>query len=208
MTRRDFYASVIIGALVGLLAQPIMLNVVAAYHIRLTYLLRLAVFLGFTLLAPFALFILSIIGEYIPVVYQFGKFAAVGALNTFVDFGVLNLEIVSFGTPAAWPYRIFKSISFLVATTNSFFWNKFWTFEAREPATTEETVKFYGVAFVGFVLDVAVASLVFSAVTRPASLTVNLWANAGALVGVAVSFLWDFLGYKFFVFKKKKMLAA
>jgi putative flippase GtrA len=202
MTKKDFRLISIIGAAVGLLSQPILVTLAGSFGINLTTGLRLAVFAGFTILAPLALLTLSFLGRIMPVLYQFGKFAAVGVLNTMVDVGVLNLEIVIFGTPSAWPYRIFKAISFLAATTNSFFWNKFWTFNSPEPANPSQTVKFYLVAIGGFLLNVGVASYVFSSVVRPLSVSPNLWANIGAIAGVASAFLWDFLGYKYLVFKK------
>ncbi|MGC9599255.1 MAG: GtrA family protein [Minisyncoccia bacterium] len=202
MKRGDWLAIVIIGAAVGLLSQPILANVAGSFNLNLTLTLRMVVFLGFAILAPLALFILYLVGKILPVLYQFGKFAAVGVLNTFVDIGVLNLEILAFGTPAAWPYRVFKAVSFLAATTNSFFWNKFWTFDSREPANPSQTIKFYLVAIGGFLINVGVASYVFSGVARPAAISANLWANIGAMVGVASGFLWDFLGYKYVVFKK------
>jgi putative flippase GtrA len=202
MNRRDLSAIVIIGVAVGLLSQPILANIAGSFNIPLTVGLRVGVFFGFLILAPLALFILSFFGRIIPVLYQFGKFVSVGVLNTFVDLGVLNLEIVALGTPGAWGYRIFKAVSFLAATTNSFLWNKFWTFDSREPANTLQTIKFYAVAAGGFLLNVGVASYVFSNVARPESFSPNLWANVGAIMGVAAAFLWDFIGYKYFVFKK------
>lgn len=202
MKRSDWWAIVIIGAAVGLLSQPILANVAGSFSLNLTLTLRIAVFVAFTVLAPLALFVLYYLGKILPVLYQFGKFAAVGVLNTFMDVGVLNLEILAFGTPAAWPYRIMKAVSFLAATTNSFFWNKFWTFGSRTPASSSETVKFYLVAIGGFLINVGVASYVFSGVVRPGSISPNLWANVGAIAGVAAGFLWDFLGYKYVVFKK------
>lgn len=202
MTRRDLIASVVIGAGVGALSQLILTNVAGSFGLELTALFRTEVFIGFTLLAPTALFILSLLGRVIPVLYQFGKFAAVGTLNTFVDIGVLNLLIVLFGTPGTWGYRVFKSLSFIAGTTNSFLWNKFWTFEAHEPANFMQTVKFYFAAFIGFVLNVGLASYVFSSVVRPVSVSPDAWASVGALVGVAAAFFWDFLAYKFWVFKK------
>lgn len=202
MQRRDWAAIFIIGAAVGLLSQLILTNVAGSFHIALTPGLRLAVFAGFTLLAPAALSVLHLAGKFMPVLYQFGKFAAVGTLNTFVDIGVLNLELLALGTPGAWGYRAFKAVSFLAGTTNSFLWNKFWTFDSREPANASQTIKFYAVAVVGFLLNVGLASYVFSNVGRPASLSPNLWANVGALAGVAAAFLWDFIGYKYLVFKK------
>jgi hypothetical protein len=107
MTRRDWISIVIIGAGVGLLCQPILSNVAASSGFTMTVPLRIVIFFLFTLIAPLALFILWLIGKLLPVVYQFGKFAAVGVLNTFVDIGVLNLEILLMGTPGAWGYRIF-----------------------------------------------------------------------------------------------------
>jgi len=202
MKKGDWLAIVIIGAAVGLLSQPILATVSGAFGMVLTFKLRLAIFIAFVILAPLALFIVYLFGKLAPVIYQFGKFAAVGVLNTFVDVGVLNLEILAFGTPSGWTYSLFKTVSFLASTTNSFLWNKYWAFNSQEPANTRETLKFYGVALIGLILNVALASYVFSSIGRPVTIAPNLWANIGALVGVAAAFIWDFIGYKYFVFKK------
>jgi len=115
MTKKDFLCILVIGFAVGLLAQPIIGNLVS--HLSLA--LRFAVFFGFLVLAPLLLFIAYLIGKFIPVIYQFAKFAAVGTLNTFIDFGVLNLEIFLFSASSGILYSVFKGISFLAATTNS-----------------------------------------------------------------------------------------
>ncbi len=200
MNKGDLIKVTVIGGLVGLLVQPILANVI---HGGVGVGLRIAAFFGFLILAPLALTVLAWLGQRIPVLYQFGKFAAVGTLNSFVDFGVLNLEILAMGTPGAWGYRIMKAVSFLAGTTNSFFWNKFWTFDSREPASFGQTVKFYAVAVVGFFLNVAIASYVFSDISHPASISPALWANIGALCGIFIVFIWNFLGYKYLVFKKR-----
>ena len=200
MKRGDLIKATIIGALVGLLVQPILTTTI---HGGVSMGIRVIVFFVALVLAPLALAILGWLGKWIPVLYQFGKFAAVGTLNSFVDFGVLNLELLAIPAPGAWTYRILKSISFLAGTTNSFFWNKFWTFDSREPASVGQTVKFYAVAVVGFFLNVAIASYVFSNITAPASFSPALWANVGALCGILVVFIWNFLGYKYIVFKKE-----
>ncbi len=205
MKRSDFWAALVIGAAVGLLSQPILANVAGQFHLALTPARRAAVFLGFTAFAPLALSVLYLLSRFVRVLYQFGKFAAVGTLNSFVDVGVLNLEIILFGAPGVWGYRIFKSISFLCSTTNSYAWNKFWTFEAHEPVNAAQAVKFYAAAAVGFLLNVSVASYVFSGVARPAGVSANVWANVGALAGIAASFLWDFLAYKYLVFRQSRV---
>lgn len=199
MDKKDSKLILIIGAAVGLLIQPILVNVIVSPSIFL----RFAAFFAFLVLAPAALFIASLIGKKISVIYQFAKFAAVGTLNTFIDVGILNLEILLSGLAGGGAYYpILKGVSFLAGTTNSFFWNKYWTFKAHETKSVSETVKFYTFATVGFALNVGLASFVRFKITPPATITVNVWANVAALAGVAASFLWDFLGYKYFVFKK------
>jgi putative flippase GtrA len=105
-------------------------------------------------------------------------------------------------------FASFKAVSFLCATTNSFFWNKYWTFSgdrASHPEgaikTTREAVSFYVIAAIGWALNVGVATLVFATWRGCAEANVCLGILA-PLAGVAASFLWDFFGYKYFVFKK------
>ena len=203
MKRNDLYAVTAIGAAVGLLIQPILANLGSiAIFAHPTLSLRLEIFVFFTILAPLALWILSIIGKFVPVLYQFGKFAAVGALNTYIDLGVLNLIIFVTGIAGGIGYAIFKTVSFLCATTNSFFWNKYWTFNAKETATGKQTWSFFIFAAIGWAINVGIASFIVNGTTWSASINPRILANIGGLCGVAGSFLWDFLSYKFFVFKK------
>lgn len=213
MKRNDVYAATAIGAAVGLLIQPILTNLSSfAILAHPTAALRLGIFVFFTLFAPLALWILFLFGKLVPVVYQFGKFAAVGTLNTFVDIGVFNLETFLYGTSAIGItlFAVFKALSFLCGTTNSFFWNKYWTFSSARAThpegaikETKEAVSFYIIAGVGWTLNVGCATFVKS--VEPSGVAVNLWVNVVApLAGVAAAFLWDFVGYKFFVFKEKK----
>lgn len=199
MSKSDFKAASVIGAAVGALSQIIIENLVASPP---SLVLRLAVLAGFSLLAPAALFAASLIGRVVPVIYQFAKFAAVGTLNTFIDIGVLNLEIFLSGHAAGVYYTVFKAISFAAATTNSFIWNKYWTFGAKETKASSEAPRFYVFATVGWALNVGAATFVVNGLARPAAVSPNLWANIGALAGVAAAFLWDFFSYKYFVFKK------
>ena len=205
MKKNDFYAVAAIGAAVGLLIQPILANLGSfAILAHPTFMLRLGIFVFFVICAPLALWILSLLGRLIPVLYQFGKFAAVGVLNTFIDLGVLNLIIFMTGVAGGIGYAVFKAISFLCATTNSFFWNKYWTFNAKGAATGKETGSFFLFAAIGWVINVGIATFIVNGIARPVSLDPRVWANIGGICGVVGSFLWDFLSYKFFVFKKSE----
>lgn len=205
LSRRDCTAILILGAAVGLLVQPVITNTVLTTG-KLPFslsALHMLAFFGFLVIAPLALLIASLLGRSVPVLYQFAKFAAVGVLNTFVDIGVFNLETFIFqvsqkiSTPV---FIVLKIVSFFGATTNSYLWNKFWTFGSSERSGSE-AAKFYSVAIVGGLINVTIATLVKTG-TPPGFLSAALWINViSPAAGVLTAFLWDFLGYKFFVFK-------
>jgi len=200
MNKKDLLLVTIIGGAVGILVQPMIQNLVASP----TFFIRVGAFLGFLILAPLALTIAYFLSKILPVLYQFAKFGAVGVLNSFIDFGILNLLIFLFSIGSGLWFSIFKAISFLCATTNSYFWNKYWTFESSNKPKVSEAAKFYTIAIIGGFLNVSVASLIFSGINRPEYIPVNLWANVAALGGILSAFIWNFLGYKFVVFKKEE----
>jgi len=131
------------------------------------------------------------------IVRQFTKFFLVGTMNTLVDLGILNLLILISGISSGLEYSVFKGISFLVATTNSYFWNKRWTFESGQ----KKFGQFLIISTIGFVINVGVASFLVNLIGPQAGLTTKVWANVGALAGSAIGLIWNFLGYKFIVFK-------
>jgi putative flippase GtrA len=200
MNKKDLLLVTIIGGAVGILVQPMIQNLVTSP----TFFIRIGAFLGFLILAPLALTIAYFLSKILPVLYQFAKFGAVGVLNSFIDFGILNLLIFLFSIGSGLWFSIFKAISFLCATTNSYFWNKYWTFESSNKPKVSEAAKFYTIAIIGGFLNVSVASLIFSGINRPEYIPVNLWANVAALGGILSAFIWNFLGYKFVVFKKEE----
>jgi putative flippase GtrA len=204
MTKKDWKAILIIGAAIGLLVQPILANVLAS--VRLTITECVGIFVFFTLFAPFALWVCALIAKAWKAFYQFGQFAAVGTLNSFIDIGVFNLETFLYGTSfISTPlFALFKAISFLCATTNSFFWNRNWTFGSKDKVNAGEVTGFYTIALIGWAMNVGVATLVKS--VGPET---KLWVDIVApLVGILVTFIWNFLGYKYFVFKKKPPAAS
>lgn len=151
--------------------------------------------------------------------WQFIKFGLVGALNTAVDFGVLNILIWISGIAAGIGFSIFKTISFLAAVINSYVLNKYWTFGDRSRGTVRQAGEFIAVSLIGLVINVGAASLIVNGV-EPIDSLINLagsllslggismseaqiWANIGTLSAIIISLVWNFFGYKFLVFKKK-----
>ena len=203
MKRGDIIRVAIIGALVGLLVQPILANVIHSLSLGE----RVGAFIGFIILAPLALLIAYGIDKVLKGIYQFAQFAAVGALNTFVDIGIFNLEVYLSGSVVLGSvmFAVFKGISFLFATTNSFFWNKYWTFGSTDKARASQVASFYAVAVGGLILNTAAGTLINA--LRPLGLSdtmLRLWTSIVAPgSGVVASFLWNFLWYKYVVFKKE-----
>ena len=162
---------------------------------------------------------------------QFLKFVVVGVINTVVDLAILNLLIwlSGVGRDGAW-FTVFKAISFVVAVVNSYYLNRIWVFrgdEAKKGIGTEFS-KFIAISVVGAFVNVGVASLVVNieetmvgaihaipgisflydwfvgVVISLTSPDFAVWATIAALFGTAAGLLWNFLGYKFIVFREKK----
>ena len=167
--------------------------------------IRLAVILAvvFPLLSVIGLFLSYLVGKKIKVIFQAAKFFVVGALNTFLDFGVLNLLIFLTSVAAGPGFATFKGISFIVGVVNSYFWNKFWVFKATEQEIGGvEFGKFLGVSMIAGLINVGVASGVVNLIHPLFELTLNQWANVGGVAGSAVALAASFMGFKLIVFKK------
>lgn len=138
------------------------------------------------------------------VLRQAVKFVLVGGLNTVIDFGVLNLLIFTTSIASGFGYAAFKGISFVAAVINSYFLNKFWTFKSAGNSGKEFS-QFFLVSLIGFGINVGVASLVVNAIANPfgfSGISDKIWANVGALAATFCAMAWNFIGYKFIVFKK------
>jgi len=134
---------------------------------------------------------------------QFGRFTAIGFTNAAVDFGVLNLLIFLTGISAGIWYPVFKITSFVCAVIPSFFWNKYWAFEAGDTGRGwSEFWKFISVMIgATLVVNAGVASVVVNFVRPVFGLDAPAWANVSAVAGSAAALIFSFTGFKVAVFK-------
>ncbi|QQS61043.1 MAG: GtrA family protein [Candidatus Moraniibacteriota bacterium] len=163
----------------------------------------LLILIGFTLFSVLGIAIGYLLSRYIAnFFFQLAKFGAVGAANFSIDFGVLNLLILVSHISNGIGFTGFKAISFVVAVINSYFWNKFWSFESKNTKKMEnEFSQFLMVSFIGALLNVGISHLMVNVI---GSGTMNsiVWANISAAIASIAVISWNFFGYKFFVFKK------
>lgn len=197
MKKIDAIISIIIGFLIGVFFFIALKNIWKSFPYSW---LILIIFPPLTLAG---MFVASCIGKKFLIVLQAAKWVLVGALNTFIDLGVLNGLIWISGIATGLSFSVFKGISFLLATLNSYFWNKHWTFRKREKIfAPREFSKFLVVTTIGLFINVGVASFVVNIIGPQYGMTEKMWANVGAFIAVLIAWVWNFLVSKFIVFKK------
>jgi putative flippase GtrA len=198
MIKKDIFFALIIGIVSALLIWPLWLNL----GIFLNYWSFRFVLL---IICPLGAISILLIAQWLKkinnIFWQFAKYGLVGILNTLLDFGILNL--LSYLTKiyqGGW-LIFFNFFAFFIANINSYFWNKYWTFGKEDKGKTQEFTKFFVVSLIGYGLN----SLALWAVTTSSpmfDLSVAQWENIGKLLGTILSLIWNFIGYKIFVFKK------
>ena len=208
--KKDYIFGILAGLFIGLLALPTLKAAKPSLYDKYA----LDIVIAFFVLVPFGLFVSYYIGKKLRVIWQLAKFAVIGFMNTLFDLGMLSLlllifreyfhieskEIFFIGLTF---YSLFKGMSFIIANINSYYWNKFWTFEQKvQKKGGVEFLQFFIVSIVGLIINVIVASYVFKNVPPIGGLNSDQWGLIGAMAGSASGLAWNFIGYKFIVFKK------
>lgn len=119
----------------------------------------------------------------------FYRFCLVGVLNTLIDFLTFIILYYVFHVSLI----VSNIIAFLLATINSYFLNKNWTFKVTAHETSlKEFIIFIAVTLTG--LCVSCIVLFFGSQFIP--------EYAAKVVAIAFSLTCNYLGSKFIVFKK------
>lgn len=211
MTKQDYWLGALCGLLTGLLFLPVLKTASPHWYAKLWLIIVPFFLVG----VPVCLVIARLISRKIVIIWQLAKFVATGFMNVLVDFGVLSIEIILFekyfhiqSTAILFSagivftfFWLFKAVSFVVSNTNSYFWNKYWTFDKRKD-NESEFIQFFIVSIIGFIVNVIVAGLVFDGFSSHAILTSGQWAIISAACGSIAGLAWNFFGYKFIVFKE------
>lgn len=197
MKRSDIIAVLVLGEILAVFLIFILRRL--GYFFNFVWLLLIIL----PFLALFALFITYLLSKRFPTIFQFGKYVAVGFANTGVDFGMLNLLM--------WLTRVYSgrwifllnSISFLVAVTHSYIWNRCWSFrENGKAGTPKQFVAFLIITIIGAVVNGSIVYGITTFISPLFGFSVVSWANIAKVVATVTALFWNFTGYKFIVFKK------
>lgn len=118
---------------------------------------------------------------------HFLKFVFVGGLNTVVGYGVFAL-LVLIGVH----YVISSVFGHIAGVTNSYFWNKYFTFRASGK-NYREIFRFIGVYTVHYAIGLS--GLVFFVEV------VKLHPLAAQAIVLVITTLFSFFGHKYFTFR-------
>jgi len=121
---------------------------------------------------------------------QFIKFTIVGTVNTLIDLTALYcfVEYLHINVILA------SILSFLIAATNSFFFNKTWTFKNSSLNYRNQVLKFIIVSGIGLTLNTIFMYMFVQ--------LIGLWYMFSKVLTSGIVLIWNFIGNKFWTFSK------
>ncbi|MDD5369171.1 MAG: GtrA family protein [Anaerolineaceae bacterium] len=95
---------------------------------------------------------------------RFIRFAGVGIVGAAIDFGVFNFLIALYGYPSI----LAGAISFTLAVTSNFLFNRYWTYpDSRSRAISRQVIMFVIVSAIGL----GIRSFLFFSLVEPVLIT-------------------------------------
>jgi len=208
-TKKDFWLAILAGEIVAWLSLPTLknlriLDILTAREINLTgFIIFWAIFIPLGAIVGLGVF--YFLAKYKNRIgfFQLGKYGVIGVLNTLINAGVYNLLIFITNISAGIKIDLFFVVAFIVTIINSFFWNKYWSFEERKTETmAAEALKFFSVSAAVAIVNIVILHIIINIIGAPAGLDPKIWANIALASTIITAFLGNFFGYKFIVFKK------
>ena len=131
---------------------------------------------------------------------KLGKFILKLVFAGAVGVGIIALSIYGAGKEYSWLYFAILVVALFVAEV--ILWKLFGLKITSVSGKTVEFSLFLGVSIVGIVINSSVVGLVTGFIDPLFGANPQLWANFAKVGATVIALLWNFVGYKFFVFKK------
>ncbi len=133
---------------------------------------------------------------------QIYRFLIVGLLNTAIDFAVFNLLISVSGIRTGLGLVLINITAVFIAIVNSYILNRTWTFKSRDPNYTTQLPRFLLASVTGMFINTATVWLL-PLLLWPGTAPSYLALNGIKLLGAILSASWNFISYRYWVFKKE-----
>jgi len=130
-------------------------------------------------------------------IWQLLRFGLVGGLNTTIDLLVLNGLL--------WPGQgmirllLANTIAYACGALNSFFFNRYWTFQREGPPKAREGMRFLLITLAAIGCNDLILWFMGN-ILHPAHLDMTLWANSSKVAAIGGTILISYLGMRLWVF--------
>lgn len=146
---------------------------------------------------------------------RFFKFLAVGSIGAVVDFGTLNLLNYFTGMEVVYA----QAISFVLAVTNNFLWNRYWTYpDSRTKPLARQLAQFFFINGIGILVRTPIIvfsqKVIFAGVTVIIGDRVLPWSdfltperisiNLAVVVAIFIILLWNFFANRYWTYNDVK----
>jgi putative flippase GtrA len=136
---------------------------------------------------------------------RFLRFAAVGTVGAVIDFSLFNLQTVLLKVPPI----VAQAISFTVAVSSNFLWNRFWTYpDSRSKPLRYQVLQFFIVNMMGLMIRTPLIGwlgpvfiTMFAHLAIPFNITaITAGHNIALACAVGVVMLWNFFINRFWTY--------
>ena len=120
---------------------------------------------------------------------QFFRFCVVGTLGAIIDIGGLYVLVEFFGIY----YLLAAAISFIFAVINSYFLNKYWTFQNKNNQHAKQFIIFLLVSVIGLLINLGAMYVLTE--------WVGFWYLLSKAIAAIIVLFWNFLMNKYVTFR-------
>lgn len=197
ITRRDYLIAAVVGILTAAFAIPTLINIGLARPSVI-----IGIFAAIPILWVAGVWLGGFLGQWFSFFIQFGKFATIGFLSAAIDFGVLNILSYASGLTAGFLVGWINAPGFALAVVNGYLWNRLWVFRQQPgEGLFRDFPKFLAVTVSGLFLNSGIVVFATTYVPPQFGAGPEAWLNIAKVAANAVILIWNFVGYKIFVFK-------
>ena len=141
---------------------------------------------------------------------RFVKFMFVGVMGALVDFGTLNILAHVFDVPVT----VAGVISFALAVTQNFLWNRYWTYpESRAYPALPQYIQFFIINATALLIRVPILALLPQPFANFFESVLHVTPNAAEVLGnnlalaiaVGIAMFWNFFINRFVTYRHIKV---